>query len=143
MSDMDEATARERFAAGRVARLATVGGAGRPHLVPVCFAVDGDCVFTAVDAKPKRGPDLKRLDNIRSHSDVTVLVDHYEEAWDRVWWVRADGRARVVEEGPDVARAHDLLRRKYEQYRGQTALLDRVVVIDVVTWRWWTSSSAG
>jgi len=100
-----------------VARLATVGAEGRPHVVPITFAVDGDTVYFAVDAKPKRTSDLKRLRNIAANPAVSVLVDHYEQDWDRLWWVRGDGTARVVEDRVRTERALDLLVRKYAQYR--------------------------
>jgi len=98
----------------RVARLATVGPAGRPHVVPVCFAVEGDTLYTAVDEKPKRTRELRRLSNIRANPSVEVLIDHYEEDWSRLWWVRLRGRARVVELDQHV---EGLLAQKYEQYR--------------------------
>ena len=100
-----------------MARLATVGAEGRPHVVPITFAVDGDTVYFAVDAKPKRTNDLKRLRNIAANPAVSVLVDHYEQDWDRLWWVRGDGTARVVEDRVRTERALDLLVRKYAQYR--------------------------
>ena len=100
-------TPQERFAAARVARLATAG----PHVVPICFAVDGDVIWSAVDAKPKRTRALRRLENIARDPRVSVLVDHYEEDWSRLWWARADGTATVHDEGP-VA----LLAARYAQY---------------------------
>ena len=83
--------ARRRFAAARVARLATADAAGRPHIVPITFAVDGDVVYSAVDAKPKRRTALKRLANIAANPAVALLVDHYADDWNELWWVRADG----------------------------------------------------
>ena len=100
-----------------MARLATVGAEGKPHVVPITFAVDADTVYFAVDAKPKRTSDLKRLRNIAANPAVSVLVDHYEQDWDRLWWVRGDGTARVVEDRVRTERALDLLVRKYAQYR--------------------------
>ena len=100
----------------RVARLATVGADGRPHVVPICFAVEGDTLYTAVDEKPKRTGELKRLRNIEANPRVEVVIDHYEEDWSRLWWVRLRGAARVVERD---ARALELLAAKYEQYRRQ------------------------
>ena len=91
--------ARERFAAGRVARLATMSPDSRPHLVPVVFAVVGDTVWTAVDAKPKSTRSLRRLANIEANPRVSLLVDHYEEDWSALWWVRVDGKARLVSVG--------------------------------------------
>src|SRR3954470_6397156 len=109
--------ARRLFATARVARLATVSPSGAPHLVPLVFAVAGDVVFSAVDAKPKRTARLRRLANVRGHPAVALLADHYDDAdWDALWWVRADGRARVLEAGdPEAAVAVDLLAARYAQ----------------------------
>jgi len=108
---------RKRIADAMVARLATVGAGGKPHVVPISFAVDGETIYFAVDAKPKRTTDLQRLRNIAANPSVSVLVDHYEDDWTRLWWVRVDGTARVLSGGPDIDRAIDLLVRKYDQYR--------------------------
>src|SRR5690348_8190323 len=89
--------ARRRFAGQRVARLATADPAGRPHLVPVVFAVLGPTIYTAVDAKPKRHTALRRLANVAANPRVALLADHYEDDWDALWWVRADGTARVLD----------------------------------------------
>jgi PPOX class probable F420-dependent enzyme len=131
---MDEAQARTRFAAERVARLATVSADGTPHLVPVTFAVDGDTVVLAVDHKPKRTTDLKRLRNIAARPRVSLLADRYDEDWDLLWWVRADGRARVVDGGPV-----DLLVAKYPQYTGR-APAGPVIVVGIDVWRGWAAS---
>ena len=101
-------------ASARVARLATVGADGNPHVVPICFALDGDTLYTTVDAKPKSTRALRRLANIRANPRVEVVIDHYEDDWTRLWWVRLAGRARVVESDP---RGLELLRAKYPQYR--------------------------
>jgi PPOX class probable F420-dependent enzyme len=85
--------------AARIARLATVDALGTPHLVPIVFAVDGDRVYSAVDAKPKRSPALRRLANIAVNPHVAVLVDHYAEDWTTLWWVRADGTGQVASTG--------------------------------------------
>lgn len=127
---------RERVAAARVARLATVGSDGRPHLVPICFALEGDTLYSAVDEKPKRSRGLKRLENIRAHAQVSVLVDHYEEDWTRLWWVRLDGAAGVVEEGPERERGLELLRAKYEQYRAEPPT-GAVIAVRIERWRGW------
>lgn len=132
--------ARDRFAAERVARLATVGAGGIPHLVPVTFAVDGDRIVTAVDAKPKRSAQLRRLANIGGNPRVSLLVDHYHEDWRRLWWVRADGTARMVEGGPELARAFDLLRQRYPQYR-QVELVGPAIVVEVESWNGWAAAS--
>jgi PPOX class probable F420-dependent enzyme len=126
------AEARDRFAGARIARLATVGATGRPHLVPIVFALDGDVVFSAVDAKPKRTTALKRLENIAANPRVALLADHYDEDWDALWWARADGIARVASEA-DARRGIALLAERYEQYR---AAPPRGPVIAVAVERW-------
>jgi PPOX class probable F420-dependent enzyme len=132
------AEARERFAAARVARLATADSAGRPHLVPIVFAVAGDHVYSAVDAKPKRTTALRRLANVRENPAVALLVDHYDDAdWTALWWVRADGRGRVLE--PDAREAQQaiaLLAQRYPQQRATGAVL----AVDVERWSGWTAS---
>lgn len=98
----------------RVARLATLGTDGRPHVVPICFALDGDTLYTAVDAKPKSTRALRRLANIESDPRVEIVIDHYDEDWSKLWWVRLSGRARVIDHD---ARGLELLQAKYPQYR--------------------------
>jgi PPOX class probable F420-dependent enzyme len=112
---MDATAMRRRIADAAVARLATTGADGKPHIVPICFAIAGDMLYFAVDAKPKRTTNLKRLRNIAANPAVSVLFDHYEDDWSGLWWVRVDGTARVVESG-EAGRAVDLLVRKYPQY---------------------------
>ena len=136
---MDEQEARRRFAEGRVARMATVGSDGAPHLVPIVFAVDGDEILSIVDAKPKGTRALKRLRNLAANPHVSLLVDEYVEDWERLWWVRADGTGRVEEEGSTRDRAIELLWAKYEQYR--TAWSEPVgaaVIVRVDRWRSWS-----
>lgn len=139
---MTDRRARDLFAAARVARLATADASGRPHLVPVVFAVDGDRLFTAVDHKPKRTNALRRLANIRANPTVTLLADHYDDAdWTALWWVRADGQARVREPGDGAARRGlDLLVRRYPQYR-EDPPDGPVVVVDVERWTAWSARS--
>lgn len=127
---------RRRVGQARVARLATVDGQGRPHVVPICFALADDVLYSAVDGKPKRSPRLKRLENIRANPNVTVLVDHYEDDWSRLWWVRLRGRGRVLEGGEERDRALALLADKYPQYRAQPPV-DAVIAIDLDEWREW------
>jgi PPOX class probable F420-dependent enzyme len=136
---VDEREARSRFAAARVARLSTVRPDGSPHLVPIAFALDGETVAFAVDDKPKTTRELRRLANIRADPRVSVLVDHYEEDWAAVWWVRVDGRARVVDAGPALHRVVALLAEKYQQYAAAPPP-GPAVLIEVETWRWWSSS---
>jgi PPOX class probable F420-dependent enzyme len=136
---VDPSEARRRFGAARVARLATVGPDDAPHLVPFVFATDGDRIYSAVDDKPKRSKALTRLANIRSHPEVSVLADHYDEDWGGLWWIRADGIARVVESGPDLDRAVSLLSEKYPQYRDRPPT-GPAIVIEVRRWRSWSAS---
>lgn len=116
---MDEEEARARFGAARVARLASVRPDGAPHVVPVVFALDGDTVWLVVDEKPKRHRRLQRLVNVEVEPRVSLLVDSYDEDWSHLWWVRADGRARVVDEGPELEHAVGLLLDRYPQEREQ------------------------
>jgi PPOX class probable F420-dependent enzyme len=139
---MEAETMRERVRDARVARLATIGADGRPHLVPICFVLEGDVLYSAVDEKPKRSKRLKRLENIRNHPEVTVLVDHYEEDWTRLWWVRLDGTASVLHEGPEREHALALLREKYEQYRAQPPT-GPVIAVRVERRRAWANVDAG
>jgi PPOX class probable F420-dependent enzyme len=135
---MDLGEMRQRVAPARVGRLATVAADGRPHLVPVCFALEGETLYSAVDEKPKRSRRLKRLANIRTNPSVSLIVDHYEEDWSRLWWIRVDGRAEVLEDGPEVERALALLSAKYEQYRAQPPR-GPVIVVELEQWRGWSA----
>ena len=129
--------ARERFSAARVARLATADAAGVPHLVPIVFAVDGDRVYSVVDAKPKRTGELRRLANVRENPAVALLVDHYDEDWSALWWVRAEGNARVLARDHAEARqAVALLAERYPQQQAQGAVL----AVDVARWSGWSAS---
>ena len=135
---MTPAEARERFSAARVARLATADARGRPHLVPVVFAVDGDRIYSAVDAKPKRTTALRRLRNVAENPFVALLVDHYDDAdWGALWWVRAEGRGRVLEvDAPEARRAVELLRARYPQQR----VVGAVLAVDVERWSGWSAA---
>jgi PPOX class probable F420-dependent enzyme len=133
---MHEAIVRERLRLATVARLATIDPDGRPHVVPVVFALHGDTLYSAVDAKPKRSRRLRRIENARARPDVTVLVDHYEDDWRNLWWVRLRGRARVLDSGDEADRALQLLVDKYAQYRSERPGYP-VLAIDVLEWRSW------
>jgi PPOX class probable F420-dependent enzyme len=134
----DPSVLRRRVSASRVARLATLDPDGRPHLVPIVYALEGDTLYTAVDAKPKRSRTLRRIENARARPDVTVLVDRYDEDWSLLWWVRLRGRARVLGEGEEAERALALLASKYGQYREEPPGLP-VLAIDVEEWRGWAA----
>lgn len=132
---LDHAPAR--FGAARVARLATTDADGSPHLVPVVFALVGETVWTAVDAKPKTTTALRRLDNVRAHPAVSLLVDHYADDWATLWWVRADGVATVLD--VDEGRAGlDALTAKYPQYQ-ENPPLGPVLRVDVTRWVSWSA----
>lgn len=138
---MERAQARERFAQARVARLASVGPDGSPHIVPVVFVLDGETVYSVVDQKAKRTRRLRRLENLRARPAAALLADHYEEDWSRLWWVRADGRARVLEAGgeQEAERAVALLGERYPQQRAAGAVL----AIDVERWSGWSAAEGG
>lgn len=135
---LDDAEARARFADARVARLATVNRDGQPHIVPIVFALDDDVIYTAIDAKPKSTAALRRLANIAANPAVAVLADHYADDWRQLWWVRADGTARVVE----VAVADDalhLLTDRYPQYVDEPPP-GPVIAIRVARWTGWQAA---
>ena len=128
--------ARQRVATARVGHLATVTSDNRPHLVPCCFVLDGDIVYSAIDAKPKSSRNLRRLQNLMLNSAASLLVDHYEEDWTKLWWVRVDGDGRTVDDDPERGRALDLLRAKYAQYE-HAPPPGPVLAIEIGTWRMW------
>jgi PPOX class probable F420-dependent enzyme len=131
---------RSRFGPARVARLATVTANGRPHVVPCCFVLTGDpsaeVVYSAVDDKPKSTLALRRLDNLRAHPYASLLVDHYSDDWSTLWWVRADGEARILDGGQEHAGALGLLAAKYPIYDAEPPP-GAVVAVDITTWRSW------
>ena len=123
----------------RVAHLATADAAGAPHLIPVCFAYDGEHVYSALDAKPKRAPlaRLKRVRNILSNPRVALVLDHYEEDWARLWYVLITGTAQIIQEGEEHRYAMGLLRAKYPQYRDMDIDENPVIKISptrITTW---------
>jgi PPOX class probable F420-dependent enzyme len=133
---MAESDAVAMFAESPVAVLATVGSDCAPHLVPVVFVVHDGVVYTAVDAKRKTTQRLRRLANIEGNPKVSMLVDHYDEDWTQLWWVRADGVATIHHSGEAMATGYALLRRKYVQYQ-RIALDGPVVTVDVQRWASW------
>jgi PPOX class probable F420-dependent enzyme len=127
-----------RLTGARVARLATTDPDGRPHLVPMVFAVEGDTLYSAVDRKPKRSTRLRRIENARVRPDVTILVDHYDEDWQQLWWLRLRGRARVLDDGDERSHALALLQEKYPQYRREPPD-GPVLAVDVTDVRSWSA----
>ncbi len=123
----------------RVARLATVDEAGRPHALPICFALLDGLIYTPIDEKPKRGDprSLRRIRNILANPSVCLVVDRYEEDWSRLAWLQVRGDAHLVEDDAERARALSVLRAKYEQYRPmdlESLPLIRISPLRVVGW---------
>ena len=131
--------ARARFAEAPVAYLASVGADGAPHIVPITFALEADVIYTAVDAKPKHGTLLRRFANVATNQRVSLLVDGYDADWSRLWWARADGRASVVTDGPELERALSALRARYPQY-ATVAVTGPAMAIAVDRWSGWSAS---
>jgi PPOX class probable F420-dependent enzyme len=132
----DHSLATVRFAQAPVARLATVSPDGGPHLVPVVFALDGDVLYTAVDAKPKTTQRLRRLANIAGNPRVSLLVDHYADDWAQLWWIRVDGIASVHHDDDAMRIGLDLLRAKYSQYQS-VSVNGPVIAVAVRRWSSW------
>ncbi|MDQ4129734.1 MAG: TIGR03668 family PPOX class F420-dependent oxidoreductase [Actinomycetota bacterium] len=129
---------RQRVFEARVARLATVRPDGRPHVVPVTFALEGDRFVTAIDHKPKTTTALQRLKNIEARPVASVIVDHYEDDWSRLWWVRGDGTAEILHEGSTRERAITQLVEKYAPYEDDPPQ-GPVIVVTVERWASWSA----
>jgi PPOX class probable F420-dependent enzyme len=138
MPPLPDAEAWRRLTSARVAYLATVRTDGRPHVVPIVFAVDDGMVYSIADPKPKSGLDLLRHRNIQANPSVSLLADAYDEAWDRLWWVRADGTAHVAEDGEERATTIRLLRAKYPQYETWATPFGAATVIRIDRLSSWT-----
>ncbi len=134
---VDEEQLRDRFASSPVARLATVRPDGGPHLVPIVFELVANTVYTVVDAKPKRTQHLQRLANVRREPRCAVLVDHYEDDWSRLWWVRADGLGTVLEDPPADHPGLAALARRHPQYRA-VAPAGPLLAVTVQRWSGWS-----
>jgi PPOX class probable F420-dependent enzyme len=135
-----EEEARVRVATARVGRLASIDRNGRPHVVPICFAFDGTRIVSVVDHKPKRTMELRRLDNVRENPHVQLVVDHYDDDWSALWWVRVSGRGHVVEDGTTREHAIELLAEKYAQYREHRPA-GPVLVIEVTGINSWEAAA--
>ena len=136
---MTEDEARRRIAGARVGRLASIDATGRPHVVPICFAVAGNAIVSVVDHKEKRTLELRRLDNVRQNPAVQLLVDHYADDWSLLWWVRVSGEGRVVEGGAERDDAIDVLATKYVQYRERRPA-GAVLLIDITQISSWQAT---
>ncbi len=124
--------AEELLRQSRVAHLATADAKGQPLVVTICFAWDGDRLYSVIDAKPKTTRRLKRLRNIEENPQVSVVVDRYEEDWAALRHVIVRGRAEILESGPERRAAIDRLRSKYSQYEAMDPETDFGVVIKIV-----------
>jgi PPOX class probable F420-dependent enzyme len=134
---VEERAARHRLKSARVGHFASVTADNGAHVVPCCFVLDDDTLYWAVDdVKPKSTHALRRVRNIEANDRASLLVDHYDEDWSRLWWVRVDGRARTVGDVDEHRRALTLLTEKYGQYRAAPPP-GPVVAIDIVSWRTW------
>jgi PPOX class probable F420-dependent enzyme len=118
----------------RVARLATADATGRPHVVPICYALLTDdaspMLVTPIDEKPKTAEpnDLRRVRDIRANGAVAVVIDRYSEHWDRLGWLQLRGTASVHDRADDgYTAAVRALRQRYDQYVGH-ALEDRPMI---------------
>jgi len=125
---------QKKLKQARVARLATLDGKNRPHIVPICFVYDGRLFYTAVDRKPKRVPAerLARLRNIRAVSRIALLIDEYDDDWTRLWYVLIRGRAKLIPKSAHLEHASAIrkLRAKYVQY-AQGMLADDASIIRI------------
>lgn len=137
---LGEDEARRRFSSARVARLATLGEEGRPHVVPVTFAVVGGTIWSAVDdVKPKTTQRLRRLANVAAHPAASFLVDYYDDSdWSELWWARADGLGRVVASLDDAPEARDALCARYPQYAARPPA-GPALAVDVKRWVGWAA----
>lgn len=128
--------ARARFADSPVAVLGTIDATGAAHLVPVTYVVSGDRVFIAIDDKPKRDRDLKRLRNIAADPRVSLLAQHYQDDWSGLWWARADGTARVIGPGDMPFGVLGGLVGRYDWYRTHQPA-GPVIEVTVEKWSGW------
>jgi len=134
-----EGWARELLIESRLGHLATSTKRGKPHVVPICYVLDGASLYTPIDEKPKRRKptQLRRVLNIAENANVCLVVDHYEEDWSELKCVIVRGSAEIVHKGEAHERAVKLLREKYKQYR-QMKLEDRPLIkiklVSVVAW---------
>ena len=122
-----------------VGRLATADTAGAPHVIPMCYAFDGQVIYSVLDQKPKRASlaRLKRVRNIQANPQVALVVDHYEADWQRLWYILLTGQAELLLEGNERVEAIKLLRRKYPQYQDMSIDDNPVIKITptrVVSW---------
>jgi PPOX class probable F420-dependent enzyme len=129
----------QTLSSARIGHLATADQSGSPHVIPVCFAFNGTAIYSVLDQKPKRASltRLRRVRNIQTNPQVSLVVDHYEEDWQRLWYILVSGEAELILEGKEQEGAVELLRQKYRQYRDMDIDQNPVIKIiptRVVTW---------
>ena len=124
---------RSKLKKARVARLATLDSHHRPHIVPICFADDGEVLYSAVDRKPKHvAPErLARLQNITAEPHVALLIDEYDEDWAKLWYVLIRGRGALLPAGEEQKKGVALLMKKYPQYASRDLLPEDAPVIRI------------
>ena len=133
---------QDRFLrSARTAHLATADAKGQPHVIPVCYAFDGESIYSVLDAKPKSTSHrrLRRVRNILVNPQVSLVVDHYEEDWSRLRYVLVLGEAGLLEEGEEWTRAIAMLREKYPQYQAMDLDESPVIKITPVRFVPWSS----
>ena len=133
---------QDRFLrSARTGHLATADAKGRPQVVPVCFVFDGLAIYSVLDAKPKTTPlrQLRRVKNILANPQVSLVVDHYEEDWDKLQYILVSGDAELLESGEEWALAIAMLREKYPQYQAMDLDQSPVIKITPVRYSPWSS----
>jgi PPOX class probable F420-dependent enzyme len=118
----------------RRAILATIDPRGRPHVLPIGFAIVGGRILSAVDQKPKSGRRLARLAHIESNPTVTVTFDKWDEDWTKLGWVMVRGRATLESPGTGF----ESLRARYPQYQDDAPTGEVIAITpdDIVWWEW-------
>jgi PPOX class probable F420-dependent enzyme len=128
--------AEELLRTSRVGHLGFVDDADRPRVLPITFALAGDVVWSAIDSKPKRSAEPARVRWLRRRPRAALVVDRYDDDWERLAWVQLLGAVSVLEldDGPAGVEA---LTAKYEQYRDEPppGPLLRLDVDRVLHWR--------
>lgn len=91
------------------------------HAVPIVFALVDGVLWSPVDGKPKSSAHLKRLDNLSQNNRFTLLLDHYADDWNELWWISLEGSAEIVnldERHTELSnRLKAALLQKYPQYK--------------------------
>ena len=134
--------AQDRFLrSARTGHLATADAKGRPQVVPVCFVFDGQAIYSVLDAKPKTTPlrQLRRVKNILANPQVSLVVDHYEENWDKLQYILVSGDAELRESDEKWVVAIAMLREKYPQYQEMDLDQSPVIKITPVRYSPWSS----